>query len=97
MPRQHAAKSVLCAGPCLPGLFSVTCRPFAEHSRRHRMRPRVGRWYAKTEPIFSDAIANARRLLWPETPFERPSHRNAPAKLPPGLKAVLLDYLSQAA
>jgi len=96
-PRQRVAKSVLRTGPCLLGLFSVVCLIFAEHARRHAVALRCTRWYTKTEPTFSDAIATVRRLFWSETIFETPSHRDAFTKLPPRLKRLLLDRLSQAA
>ena len=96
-PRQYVAKSVLRTAPCLLGLFSVVCLVFAEHTRRHRIRLRRTEWYAKTEPPFSDAIATVRRLFWQETIFAKASYHNGFAKLPPKLRNVLLDYLSQAA
>ena len=96
-PRQYVAKSVLRTAPCLLGLFSVVCLIFAEHARRHRIRVRWTQWYAKAEPTFSDAIATVRRLFWKETIFEKASHHKGFKKLPPKLRNMLLDYLSQAA
>jgi len=96
-PRQHVAKSVLRTAPCLLGLFSVVCLIFAEHRRHHRIRLRGTKWYAKTEPTFSDAIATVRRLLWQETIFAKASYHKAFGKLPPKFRNALLDYLSQAA
>ena len=96
-PRQYVAKSVLRTAPCLLGLFSVVCLIFAEHTRRHPIRVRHTEWYAKAEPTFSDAIAAVRRLFWQETIFAKASYHNGFAKLPPKLRNVLLDYLSQAA
>jgi len=91
------AKSVLRTAPCLSGLFSVVCLIFAEHMRHHTIRLRRTQWYAKTEPTFSDAIATARRLFWQETIFIKASYHKGFKKLPPKLRNVLLDYLSQAA
>jgi hypothetical protein len=96
-PRQYVAKSVLRAAPCLLGLFSIICLIFAEHIRRHRIRIRSTQWYVKTEPTFSDVIAAVRRLFWEETIFEKASHHKGFKKLPPKLRNMLLDYLSQAA
>jgi len=96
-PRQYVAKSVLRTAPCLLGLFSVVCLIFAEHTRRHRIRLRCTKWYTKTEPTFSDAIATVRRLLWQETIFAKASYHKGFKKLPPKLRNVLLDYLSHAA
>ena len=96
-PRQHVAKSVLRTAPCLLGLFSVVCLIFAEHTRRHPIRLRGTKWYAKTEATFSDAIATVRRLLWQETIFAKASYHKAFGKLPAKFRNALLDYLSQAA
>jgi len=96
-PRQHVAKSVLRTAPCLLGLFSVVCLIFAKHTRAHRIRVRHTEWYAKDDPTFSDAIATVRRLFWRETIFAKASPHKGFEKLPPKLREVLLDYLSQAA
>jgi hypothetical protein len=96
-PRQYVAKSVLRTAPCLLGLFSVVCLIFAKHTRRHRIEVRSTEWYTKTEPTFSDAIATVRRLFWEETIFEKASYHKGFNKLPPKLRNMLLDYLSQAA
>ena len=96
-PRQHVKASVLRTAPCLLGLFSVICLLFAEHSRRHRIAVRSTEWYAKSEPTFSDAIATVRRLFWEKTIFEKASYHKGFNKLPPKLRNLLLDYLSQAA
>lgn len=95
--RQHVAKSVLRTAPCLLGLFSIICLIFAEHIRVHSINVRDTEWYSKAEPTFSDAIATVRRLFWQKTIFEEASYHNGFKKLPPKLKALLLDYLSQAA
>jgi len=95
--RQHVAKSVLRTAPCLLGLFSIICLIFAEHTRAHSINVRNTEWYSKAEPTFSDAIVTVRRLLWQKTIFEKASYHNGFKKLPPKLKTLLLDYLSQAA
>jgi hypothetical protein len=87
---------VLRTAPCLLGLFSVVCLIFAEHTRCHRIRVRRTEWYVKTEPTFSDAIAGVRRLFWQETIFAKASYHKGLQKLPPKLRNLLLDYLSQA-
>ena len=95
--RQRVAKSVLRTGPCLLGLFSLVCLIFAKHCRHHRIRLASATWYVKTDPTFSDAIATVRRLLWSKTIFERSSHCNDLAKLPPRIKGIMLDCLCRAA
>jgi hypothetical protein len=96
-PRQHVASSVLRSAPCLLGLFSVICLIFAEHTRTHRIEVRSTEWYCKTEPTFSDAIATVRRLFWQKSIFAKASYHKGFKKLPPKLRNLLLDYLSQAA
>jgi len=96
-PRQYVAKSVLRTAPCLLSLFSVVCLVFAEHTRRRRIRIRPPEWYAKTEPTFSDVIAAGRRLFWEETIFAEAPYHKGFNKVPPKLRNLLLDYLSQAA
>ena len=96
-PRQYVARSVLRTAPCLLGLFSVICLIFAEHTRRHRVEIRSTEWYAKSEPTFSDVMATVRRLFWEETIFAKASYHKGFKKLPPKLRNMLLDYLSQAA
>jgi hypothetical protein len=96
-PRQYVAKSVLRTAPCLLGLFSVICLIFAAHSRRHRIEVRSTEWYAKSEPTFSDVMTIVRRLFWEDTIFAKASYHKGFKKLPPKLRHMLLDYLSQAA
>ena len=96
-PRQHVASSVLRTAPCLLGLFSIICLVFAEHTRSHQIDIRTTEWYHKTEPTFSDAIAAVRRLFWHESVFAKAPYHKGFKKLPPKLRNLLLDYLSQAA
>jgi hypothetical protein len=96
-PRQYVAKSVLRTAPCLLGLFSVVCLIFAEHTRRHTIRLCCPQWYVKIEPTFSDAIAAVRRLFWQETIFTKACGHKDFKKLPPKVRNMLLDYLSQVA
>jgi hypothetical protein len=95
--RQRVANSVLRMAPCLLGLFSVVCLIFAEHARRHTVRPAATPWYAKKELTFSDAIATVRRLFWSQTVLGKPSDHDAFAKLPRPLRVLLLDQLARAA
>ena len=96
-PRQYVAKSVLRTAPCLLGLFSDICQIYAEHTRRRRIEVRSTEWYTKTAPTFSDAIATVRRLFWQKSVFEKASYHKGFKKIPPKLRNMLLDYLSQAA
>jgi hypothetical protein len=95
--RQHVKASVLRMAPCLLGLFSVVCLIFAEYAKHHRIRVRSTKWYMKTEPTFSDAVATVRRLFWHKTIFAQASNHKGFKKLPPKLQYLLLDYLCHAA
>jgi len=95
--RQRTERSVLRTAPCLFGLFSVVCLIYAGHAKGRSTRPACTAWYAKAEPTFADAIATVRRLFWAKTIFQRSSHNEAFAKIPPRLRNLLLDHLTRAA
>ena len=95
--RQRVAQAVLRTAPCLLGLFSLICLIYAEHVKRHGVRPRQTEWYTKEEATFSDAIATVRRLFWEETLLKEAPHREAFAKLPAEFRDFLLDCVSMAA
>jgi len=95
-PRQRVANSVLRTAPCLLGLHSIISLIFHEHAKRHTIDLCHRPGYRKVEPSFTDAIATVRRLLWTKTVFQRPYFHKAFKKLPPKLRATVLDYLAQA-
>lgn len=95
--RQWVKNSVLRAGPCLLGLFSVVCVIFAEHVKTHGVRFRNTPWYHKGHVTFSDALATVRRLFWEQTVFAQPAWRTLYRKTPPELRSFLLDCLARAA
>lgn len=95
--RQWVRKSVLRAGPCLLGLFSVVCIIYAEHVRTHRVRLGGAPWYRKGEATFSDALATVRRLFWEQTILAQPPWRRAYQNMPSDLRSLLLEYLAPAA
>lgn len=95
-PHQRVAKSILRTAPCLLGLYSLVTLIFVEHARHHPIRLRSTRWYTKTEPTFSDAMATVRRLFWSQTIFEKSSQHEAFQKLPRQLRLIVLDRLSLA-
>ena len=94
--RQRSEKSVLRAAPCLPGLFSVVCLIYADHTRRAKALPHRTPWCAKLEPTFSDALATVRRLFWEQTVFQQSRVHGGFQKLPPLLRRTLLDIVSRA-
>ena len=95
--KQWTQRSVLRMAPVLLGLFSVISLIFAEHVRHRRLPIRQTNWYAKTEPMFSDALGAVRRLFWQEILFRGSSFHDAFEKLPAKLRNLLLDRLSLAA
>jgi len=93
--RQRVQKSVLRAGPCLLGLFSVVCLIYAEHVKEATAPARQTPWYLKREPTFSDALTAVRRLLWDQTVFKQPRMQRGYQKLSPPLRRTLLDIVSR--
>jgi len=100
-PRNRKDTSVLRTVPCLLGLFSLTALLFHRSHACDRggkdPAPLTFPWYAKRDVTFSDAIASVRRLLWEQTVFAESDRHHALKKLPPPLRASLLDQLSRAA
>lgn len=94
--RQRVDKSVLRAGPCLLGLFSVVCLIYAQQVKHAKVSPQQTPWYAKAEPTFSDALATVRRLLWEQTVFKQSSVHGGFQKLSPLLRQTLLDVVTRA-
>jgi DDE superfamily endonuclease len=96
-PRSWKEKSVLRTAPCLLGLFSVVCLIHQRHTRGRGARPAAAAWHHKAEPTFADAVADVRRLLWSETILKEGDPHEAFQKLPPDLRHMLLEQLSNAA
>jgi len=94
-PRQRVANSVLRTAPCLLGLHSLITLIFNAHAERHAIDLCHRPGYHKAEPTFTDAIATVRRLFWTETVFQQPYFHKTFKKLPPKLRATVLDYLAQ--
>jgi hypothetical protein len=94
--RGRVRNTVLRAGPCLLGLFTVISLIYHEHLKRHQPRLNHRPGYEKTEPTFADAISQVRRLFWTETVFAQPYIAKAIQKVPPKLREYLLDNLCQA-
>jgi hypothetical protein len=94
-PRNWTKQSVLRTAPCLLGMFSVVTLIFHRHCRDKQIKPMSFAWYAKKEITFSDAMICVRRLGWQEVFAHSAQHAGA-LKLPRGLRAMLLDYLSGA-
>ena len=92
--KQRVPNSVLRAGPCLLGLFSLVAVIYAKLTEDRVPAIRKTPWYEKAEPTFSDALYAVRRLLWQQTILKQPAVNDAVSKLPPRFKAFVPDRLA---
>jgi hypothetical protein len=93
--RGWSRNTVLRAGPCLFGLYTVVAWLYSELPARWA-RVRVVSWPGKHDVAFSDAITAVRRWLWLEWVLAIPGHRDAFQELAPGLRQILLNGLAPA-
>lgn len=96
-PRQRCQRSVLRAGPCLLGLFSLVSLVYAKLAKARAIKLQTTCCYAKSEPTFADALAAVRRAVWEKIILPRTSGGHVVAQLSPPLKKLLLDHLTAAA
>jgi hypothetical protein len=89
-------KTVLRTAPCLFGLYAVIALWYGEVPARWRKQQLVT-YAGKHDVTFSDAITAVRRWLWDEWVFATPEHKGAFAKIPPRLRAALLQAVAPAA
>ncbi len=94
--RGWTEKTVLRTAPCLFGLYAVIALWYAELPARWRQQQLVT-YAGKHDVTFSDAITAVRRWLWEKWVFATPAHESAFAKIPPRLRAVLLQAVAPAA
>jgi hypothetical protein len=107
--RSRTRQSVLRQAPCLFGLFSVVSLIYAQLAKGRAaatatataaagaMLVRQMPWYHKSEPTFSDALFAVRRLLWTELLMHHRCWNGDTTPLPPRLKTMIIEYLSDAA
>ncbi len=88
-------KTVLRAGPCLLGLYSVVAILFRTLPEAKRVG--VVAWPGKTTMTFSDALCTVRRWLWAEAILPQPGDGTAIQKLPEPIRERLLTTLAPAA
>lgn len=88
--------TVLRAGPCLFGLYTVVAWLYADLPARWA-RVRVVDWPGKHDVTFSDAITAVRRWLWLEWVLAIPGHREAFSKLSGPFRQILLNGLAPGA
>lgn len=87
--------TVLRAGPCLLGLYSVVAILF--HALPESKRVGGVAWPGKATVTFSDALCAVRRWLWAETVLPQSGADAALQKLPEPIRELLLTTLAPAA
>ena len=93
--RGWRAKTVLRAGPCLLGLYSVVALLF--HALPASKRVGAVSWPGKATVTFSDALCAVRRWLWAEAILPQAGADAALDKLPADVQELLLTTLAPAA
>ncbi len=88
-------KTVLRAGPCLLGLYSVVAILF--HALPESKRVGAVTWPGKATVTFSDALCAVRRWLWVEAVLPQAGDGTALQKLPEPIRELLLTTLVPAA
>ena len=94
--RGWCRQTVQRAAPCLFGLYTVVAVLYAALRSQGTATASVD-WTKKPGTTFSDAITTVRRWLWTEWVFARLGHDEAFAKVPDGLREILLPALAPAA
>jgi hypothetical protein len=93
--RGWCEKTVLRAGPCLLGLYSVVAILF--HALPESKRTGAVEWPGKVAVTFSDALCAVRRWLWAEAVLPQAGDGTALDKLPEVVRELLLTTLAPAA
>jgi hypothetical protein len=92
--RGWCKNTVLRAGPCLLGLYSVVAVLF--HALPEAKRVGAVAWPGKTTVTFSDALCAVRRWLWAEAVLPQAGEDAALEKLPRAVRELLLTTLAPA-
>jgi hypothetical protein len=93
--RGWSKKTVLRAGPCLLGLYTVVAVLFASLPESKRVG--AVSWPGKATVTFSDALCVVRRWLWAEAVLPQAGDGTALKKLPEPVRELLLTTLAPAA
>ena len=93
--RGWCPKTVLRAGPCLLGLYSVVALLFCALPESKRVG--AVSWPGKSTVTFSDALCAVRRWLWAEAVLPQAGNATALQKLPEPVREPLLTTLAPAA
>jgi hypothetical protein len=92
--RGWCRQTVLRAGPCLFGLYSVVALLF--HGLAKTKRSGGVSWPGKATASFSDALTGIRRWLWAESIFRQAGVQRTIEKLPKPVRELLLTSLAPA-
>ena len=92
--RGWCKKTVLRAGPCLLGLYTVVALLF--DALPESKRTGAVAWPGKSTVTFSDALCAVRRWLWDEAVLPQAGEGTALQKLPPPVRELLLATLAPA-
>jgi len=93
--RGRCKSTVLRAGPCLLGLYTVVAVLF--HALPAAKRVGAVTWPGKATATFSDAMCAVRRWLWHEAVLPQAGDGTALQKLPEPIRELLLTTLAPAA
>jgi len=93
--RGRCKSTVLRAGPCLLGLYTVVAVLF--HALPEVKRVGAVAWPGKAGVTFSDAMCAVRRWLWNDAVLPQAGHATALQKLPEPIRELLLTTLAPAA
>jgi hypothetical protein len=93
--RGWCARTVLRAGPCLLGLYTVVALLF--QALPESKRAGAVAWPGKSAVTFSDALCAVRRWLWAETLLPQAGEHGVLDKLPERVRELLLTTLAPAA
>jgi hypothetical protein len=93
--RGRCRRTVLRAGPCLLGLYTVVAVLF--HALPEGKRVGAVSWPGKATVTFSDALCAVRRWLWAEAILPQAGEDAALDKLPERVRELLLTTLAPAA
>ena len=93
--RGRCRPTVLRAGPCLLGLYSVVALLY--HALPEGKRDGRVKWPGKVGATFSDALCAVRRWLWAEAVLPQAGAPGAFEKLPQPVRELLLTTLAPAA
>jgi hypothetical protein len=95
--RQWSDRAIARCTPLLLGLFSLITLWANDLYATQSPVVRVARWYRKSQPTFSDALASVRRQLWAQRNFQGSRRSLDPHEISPAILNTLIDLACYAA